>query len=181
MRRELYEQMIGRNAAFAHALLTEQYGADFDFDGAAQLHLEHIDAHFEKHGVPIKAGLPFLLDELERLGIRKCVATSTGRERATHKLTLAGLAHRFEAIVGGDEVVHSKPDPEIFLKAAARCGIPPEESLVIEDSAAGTQGAHRAGMPVIIVPDIAPLSPEIRALAYAVCADLTEVARHIAG
>ncbi|MCL2216078.1 MAG: HAD family phosphatase [Defluviitaleaceae bacterium] len=179
MRRELFEKVMGRNMAFARELILSHYGADFDFDKANMLHIKHIDAHFEKHGVPVKAGVEALLDKLEALNIKKCVATSTDRERATHKLTLANIAHRFEVIVGGDEVKQSKPDPEIFLKAAAYCVTNPTDCLVLEDTIAGTEGAFRAGMPVIIIPDIAPLTEETRAKALKICHDMHEVARLI--
>ena len=172
--REFYEEIIGRNAAYARKLAIERYGQDFDFERAHAIHLEYIDTHFEKYGVPIKPGLIAMLDRLEALGIKKCVATSTAKARATHKLTLANLAHRFEVIVGGDEVAESKPNPEIFLKAAESCGVDPAECLVLEDSPAGAEAAARAGMPTILVPDIAPLTEETRAKAVAVCADLLE-------
>jgi len=177
--RSVFEEIMGRNAAFARKLLTERYGADFDYDKSAALHFEYIDNHIKKHGVPVKPGVEALLDKLEALNIRKCVATSTDKERATHKLKLANLAHRFEVIVGGDEVINSKPDPEIFLKAAAYCKTDPADCLVLEDTMAGTNGAYSAGMPVIIVPDIAPLTDETRAKALAICKDMFEVAEMI--
>ena len=176
MPRDLFEQIMGRNAAYARRLIFEKYGADFDYDKAALLHAKYIDDYFEKHGVPVKPGVEALLDKLEALGIKKCVATSTDRERATHKLTLANLAHRFEVIVGGDEVKESKPNPEIFLKAASYCNTAPESCLVLEDTIAGTEGAYRAGMGVIIIPDIAPLTDEIKSKALAICQDMNEVA-----
>ena len=176
MPRELFNEFIGRNVRHARRLVAERFGEDFDYDRSAALHQRYIDDYIEKNGLPLKKGLHLLFDKLESLGIKKSVATSTAKALAIHKLSLAGLFHRFEAIVCGDDVVESKPEPEIFLKAAALCGTEPHESLVIEDSIAGAEGAFRAGIPYILVPDIAPLTEVVKSRAVAVCRDLEEVA-----
>jgi beta-phosphoglucomutase-like phosphatase (HAD superfamily) len=72
-------------------------------------------------------------------------------------------------------VTNSKPDPEIFLKAAKACNTHPKNCLVLEDSAAGTEGGFRAGMRVITIPDMLPPSDETRQQATMVCNDLLEV------
>jgi len=147
-----------------------------DYDRGYKDAVAYIDNHFKTQGVPTKPGLFELLDKIEAAGIKKCVATSTAKERATHKLTLVNIAHRFEVIVGGDEVAVSKPAPDIFLKAAELCGVAPENCLVLEDSAAGVKAGYRAGMQVIAIPDILQPSEETRAMTKLVCKDLHEVA-----
>jgi len=52
----------------------------------------------------------------------------------------------FDAVVVAEDVSHGKPDPEVFLTAAARMGVPPSHSIVVEDAAAGIEGARRARM-----------------------------------
>jgi len=175
----IFEKMLGTNLVACKAVLNEHLGEDFDADKGYDLHLAHIDEHFKLYGVPLKKGLMPLLDKLEKMNIRKCVATSTTKERATHKLKLANIAHRFEVIIGGDEVINSKPDPEIFLKAAKACNVAPENCLVLEDSAAGTEGGFYAGMRVITIPDMLPPSEETRQQALMVCNDLLEVALYL--
>ena len=54
--------------------------------------------------------------------------------------------HIFQAIVSAEDVHRGKPDPEVYLKAAQRVGIPPERCIVVEDAVAGVEGARRAGM-----------------------------------
>jgi len=54
-------------------------------------------------------------------------------------------------MVAGDEVKHGKPDPEIFLKAADKIGMPPARCVVFEDAVAGIQAARAAGMKVVAV------------------------------
>ena len=177
---EFFHQLIGRNTAFARRHIQERLGEMFDFDKIADIHQNYIDDYIEKNGLPLKKGLIDLFDKLESLKINKCVATSSAKSLAISKLTTANLIHRFEIIVCGDDVAESKPNPEIFLKAAALCKTAPAESLIIEDSIAGAEGAYNAGIPYIVVPCIAPLTDEVKQRAFAVCEDLHEVGKLIA-
>jgi beta-phosphoglucomutase len=56
------------------------------------------------------------------------------------------IEHDFDAVVDGTMIVNTKPDPEIFLKAAQRLGVPPKDCLVFEDAEAGVEAALNAGM-----------------------------------
>ena len=75
------------------------------------------------------------------------------RAAVEEKLARAGLRARFDVVVGGDEVRHAKPAPDIFLAAAERLGVDPERCLVLEDSEPGLRAACAAGMRAIVVPD----------------------------
>jgi len=174
--RELGESFMGKSVVRIREILHANFGENFDAERLFELHAIYVDEFFEKNGVPVKKGIFEILDKLEVLGIRKCVATSTAKKRATEKLTSAKIAHRFEKIIGGDDVQNGKPSPDIFLKAAAECGVAPENCLIIEDTEAGALGAEAAKIRLILVPDIAPLDEKIRAKALAVCKDLFEVA-----
>ena len=169
-----FNSIVGTNRENCQRVINKMM-PEFDIEKGYHFCDNYKQEYIAANGVPIKAGLFKLLDELESKGIKKCVATSTGRETATQKLQLANILHRFHTIVGGDEVSESKPSPEIFLKAAALCDTLPENCLVLEDSAAGTLGAYRAGMRVITIPDILPASDETRAIATAVVQSLDDV------
>src|SRR4029077_19661548 len=54
--------------------------------------------------------------------------------------------HVFQGMVSAEDVRHGKPEPEVYLLAAARIGVPPERCVVVEDAVAGIEGARRAGM-----------------------------------
>jgi len=173
------ESLMGKAASRCREILKANFGDDFDTDAAFRLHVAYMDEVFEKNGVPVKSGIFELLDKLDALQIKKCVATSTEKKRAIHKLEAAGILHRFDTITGGDEIANGKPAPDIFLHAAATCNIAATDCIIIEDTEAGILGAVAAKIPVIAVPDVAPLSDEIRAKAFAVCKDLHEVAEMI--
>ena len=172
---ELAKSVIGFNRDLCKTHMLEALGHNFDYETALALIHKDVDRHFNEHGVPLKPGLIQLLDKLDELGIKKAVATSTAYNRAIHKLTLAGIAHRFYAIIGGDMVANSKPAPDIFLKAAQACNTAPDDCIVLEDSNPGAEGANRAGMRVIVVPDLVPPSDETRKHAYAICNSLHDV------
>jgi HAD superfamily hydrolase (TIGR01509 family) len=104
------------------------------------------------------------------------LVTSTVRAQACSHLQHAGLLDHFVIIVGGDDVANGKPHPEPYLTAAARLGLAPQDCLALEDSHNGVLSAHAAGVPVIMVPDLLPATPEIAARVLAVALDLETVA-----
>ncbi len=83
------------------------------------------------------------LDRLRKTGIKLAVGSSS---RNTHPiLDKIGLGNYFDAVADGNDIVRSKPDPEVFLVAAARLGIQPEKCLVVEDAKAGIDAAKAGG------------------------------------
>ena len=72
---------------------------------------------------------------------------------ARHKLEQAGVARYFDVIVGGNDVAHGKPAPDIFLRAAERLGKLASECVALEDSGPGIHAASGAGMITILIPD----------------------------
>ena len=78
-------------------------------------------------------------------------AIASAAPRANVEVVLAALsaAHFFQAIVSAEDVHKGKPDPEVYLIAASRVGVAPDRCIVVEDAAAGVEGARRAGMPSI--------------------------------
>ncbi len=77
------------------------------------------------------------------------VAVASGSKNARYILERVGLAEMPDAVVTGQEISNSKPDPEVFLAAAQRLGLPPARCLVVEDAPAGVEAARRAGMKVL--------------------------------
>jgi beta-phosphoglucomutase len=83
---------------------------------------------------------------LNKNGWRQAIASSAPRLNVEVVLDATGLAACFQAIVSAEDVRHGKPDPEVFLTAASRVGVPPERCVVVEDAAAGIEAARSAGM-----------------------------------
>lgn len=94
-------------------------------------------------------GLLAFLAEAEEAGLRSAVGSSGYRVNVDFVLDKCRIRSYFEAIVAGDEVTRCKPDPEIYLTAAAKLGLKPEECVVFEDAEAGIEAAKRAGIKVV--------------------------------
>lgn len=109
--------------------------------------------------------LPGAADWVRRLsddGWRQAIATSAPRLNAELMARVLGLADYMAALVSAEDVRTGKPDPEVFLTAAATLGVPPSRCVVVEDAAAGIEAAHRAGMPSIGVGDSGTAAATIR-------------------
>lgn len=89
-------------------------------------------------------GVLDLIWKLKRRGIRIALASSS--KNARRVVQLLGIEDYFQAIVDGNMITHSKPDPEIFLLAANKLSVTPRECLVFEDAEAGVDAAIAAGM-----------------------------------
>jgi len=98
------------------------------------------------------SGLVAFLDLLDRMGVKKAVATASTIRFTDKVLSIFNLQERFDAIVTGDEVAHSKPSPDLFLEAARRINVAPADCLVLEDAQNGIEAAHNAGMFSIALP-----------------------------
>lgn len=98
-------------------------------------------------------GLMPLHAEITRRQIPWAVATSSPYHQAETVLTQLGLIDACCAIAAGNEVSQGKPAPDIYLLAAQRLGIAPENCLALEDSVPGSQAAAAAGMITVAVPN----------------------------
>jgi beta-phosphoglucomutase family hydrolase len=96
-------------------------------------------------------GVVAWLDRLRDAAIPCAIGSSTHRLNIETGLALIGLKDRFQTIVTAEDVSHGKPDPEVFLKAGSRLGLPPECCVVFEDALVGIEAAHRGGMKVVAV------------------------------
>lgn len=99
----------------------------------------------------LAAGFADFIDAASAAGVRLAVATAAPASGIDFILGGLGIRERFDAVVGGQDVSHGKPDPEIFLLAAQRCGVAPEDCVVFEDAPLGVEAAARAGMPAVVL------------------------------
>jgi beta-phosphoglucomutase family hydrolase len=99
---------------------------------------------------PVYAAESFL-KSLAQYQIRVALATSSRSEKVQMVLTQLNFLQYFEIIVTGNEVTNGKPAPDIFLLAAARLGLQPEECLVIEDGPIGVAAAKSANMKCVAI------------------------------
>ena len=89
------------------------------------------------------------LAQLEQDGWRQAVASSAPPENVMAILDVLPMRRYFGAVITAEDVTRGKPDPEPFLTAAQRLGVPPARCVVVEDAPAGVEAARRAGMACI--------------------------------
>ena len=129
---------------------------------------------FEK-GVPCKPGLKELLDYLEQIGMPRIVASSSPKDIIERNLRTTGTAKYFDDVVCGYDVKKSKPEPDIFLEAARRLNLDIHDCLVLEDSHNGVRAGHASGAVTVMVPDLMPVTGEMKTIYDFCCKDLYEV------
>ena len=174
---EVYALCIGVNAQTTERIVYENFGKDFPYKEYCKRTSAMYNGYIEEHGVPVKDGVKETLAALAAAGLKIAVASSSRRDKVLLHLENAGIAQYFTAVVGGDTVTHSKPHPEIFLKACEALGVAPEEAIAVEDSHNGIRSAHAAGMTPVMVPDLLPVTEEMRELASYVAEDMNDACR----
>ena len=172
---KLFLAMVGHNKRNCETMLRAEFGDALDFETIHAKCAVLFEEHVALHGAPLKPGVLELLGDLAALRVPLAVATSTRNPQARERLEQAGLLPFFETVVGGNDVEHGKPAPDIYLEAIRRLGIDATQSFALEDSHAGVRAAHAAGLKVIMVPDLLPATGEIAKLTHRVAPSLREV------
>ena len=108
-------------------------------------------AHLHEQ-VPAMPGLYELLDDLERRNLSKAVASSGTRAYVQAVLKEINVSGRFHTLVTAEDVVHGKPAPDVFLRAAQAIDVSPSQCFVLEDAPSGIQAAKAAGMRCVAIP-----------------------------
>lgn len=111
-----------------------------------QFKIKSIQYFSELEEIPVMPGLIDLLETLSRKNFPMAVASSSYPEIIKIILEKTGLRKYFKVVVSSQEAGKSKPEPDVFLLAARKLGIPAKECVVIEDSANGIKAAQAAGM-----------------------------------
>ncbi len=165
-------QLTGVAGHQTHRLAAEALGDAARSEAFFARYRENYQARLADGAIRLKPGAEAILHWAKAAGLRLGLATSTRRAVTDHKLAVTGLARFFSVTVCGDEVAASKPAPDIFLVAIERLGLPAGDLVALEDSPNGRSSATAAGLRTLLVPDLAPLTDDQRALAVAVCTDL---------
>jgi len=147
---ELPNQILGSHNDAAFRLF---FGDRLSAEQRQQLG-EELEATFRKtfkaHAAPLP-GLEALLKSLTAAGIPMAVASSAMMKNVQFVVDALGFHDYFQACVSGDDAQHPKPDPEIYLKAAARLGVQPEACAAFEDSFVGIEAAKAARMKCVAI------------------------------
>ena len=102
-----------------------------------------------RNGIAPIPGVTEFLEKLRTASVPCAIGSSTPRENISCVMNMIGLRERFNVIVAGEDVTRGKPDPEVFLLAADKLGVPAERCVVFEDAHVGIEAARAAGMRVV--------------------------------
>ena len=154
MKKEIYVSVMGRGRKKVKEIFKENFGDDLPIE---EMYIEKdkmLKEAIENNEVPLKQGALELLEFLKKNEYKTALATSAKKDRVKSQVNHAKINNLFDAIVCADDIVNSKPEPEIFLKAAEKVNVKPENCIVIEDSEAGIRAAFDAGMIAFHVKDL---------------------------
>ncbi|QBX34875.1 HAD family phosphatase [Paracoccus liaowanqingii] len=154
----LLASLVGIDEPTSRGILRGHLGEDFDFARLDHLWAEALIERRDRDGIPLRPHVRDLLDILRAAGMPFAIATSSTAAQAREKLAAAGLTDSFDIVVTRSDVPLPKPAPDVYLLAARRLGIAPDRCLAFEDSDVGAIAARAAGMIVVQVPDMVPLS-----------------------
>jgi beta-phosphoglucomutase len=169
-------------------------GDDRFISGAAALHGVSVDLTIDKPltyeiyleliAVSLQpvAGVHAFLSEARAAGLRLAVATGSDRPKLNGNLAAIGVTEStFEVVLSAEHVTHKKPDPETFLVAVERLGLPASRCLVVEDARNGVRAGRAAGCAVLGITSSQPAEALLEEGAFAVAPDFTAVPAEVRG
>lgn len=159
-RGEHHREVLGVNYRLAVDFYKKAFGISAPSEDLMRRRGE-IATEFFAHRVGLFPGIKEVLEELQQIQLHLAVATSSISASARPFLDRHQLTAFFEVIITGDEVERGKPHPDIYLRAAEKLGVAPDECLVIEDSLSGVAAAKAAGMCVAAIPDRRFVEPRV--------------------
>lgn len=179
MTKEVYISVMGRGRKDVIKTFLQVYGDDLPIDQMYKEKDKMFMQEIEEGKVPIKPCVKEILNFLKKNRFKIALATSAKRERTIMQLEMAGIESDFDAIVCGDEIINSKPDPEIFLNAAQKLSVISSNCAVVEDSPAGIRAAFNAKMIGIHVEDLKKADQEILKYCHKNFKNLYEIREYI--
>ncbi|OGS21043.1 MAG: phosphatase [Elusimicrobia bacterium RIFOXYA2_FULL_39_19] len=145
---EEYTHFIGVSNKEMFAILKEKYKLTQSVEELSQMQLvgflEYLEK--EKHIQKPIPGVPELLADIKKAGLKTAVASSSDMRNIEAVLKILDIKKYFNALVSGVNVKKGKPAPDIFIETAKQLGVNPENCMVIEDAMHGVQAAKAAGM-----------------------------------
>lgn len=182
--REEHESYVGTASHEMFRRIGATHGArwqeaNLTLDDVVALERRRYLRELHEQMVPFVPGTIQLMINLYQAGHRIAIASSAPHEQIDEVVRQAHIGAIVKCRVSGDDVARSKPDPEIFLTAAACTGTPPAECWVIEDSAHGVAAARAAGMRCIGFRNSGSGAQDLSA-ATAIATSMSAVARIIA-
>ncbi len=179
MNKEIYTKLIGRDRNSITKILYNLYGEKFPVTNIFKECDELLKEAIDRGEVPIKEGVLEIFEFLKLKKYKMALATSSSKNKLNMQLKIHNLEEVFDCIVCADDVKVSKPNPEIFLCAARKLNVNPEECIVVEDSPVGIEAAFNANMFPIHVEDLVEANRDIKKYSKKLFKNLIEVRSYL--
>lgn len=161
--RRWYVEFTGRGSPYIMKTLLGEKGITDE-----KIVKKYVDERRELFGRKIaegklkeKKGIRAFLEKAKSSRITLAVVSGGHKSNILFALSKLGLEKYFSLIIGREDYRNNKPDPEPYVAASKKLGIPPEECAAFEDSISGCQSAQAAGMKVVLIDSPAPPSPDL--------------------
>lgn len=172
---------LGRTLEDIKNIQMAKFGPAYPFENIYQKVQRYFRESIQKNGLPLVDGVLDIQAYFKQRHVKMAVASSTYREEVLFRMQKAGIADLFNVVLGGDEIKHPKPAPDIFLRAAQLLQTEPEACLVLEDSENGVLAAKAAGMHVFAVQNLSPITDKMRENADAIFPSHHALLEHLLG
>jgi len=144
-----YEEYVADFGKRNDEILRGRLGADLPDDFIARVSSAKEEVYrglIRTKGLELLPGAAYWLERLKAEGWLQALATSAPRGNIDAVFAALGLEKFFDAVISSEEVKAGKPEPDVFLAAAAKMDVAPRDCIVVEDAPAGVEAARRAGM-----------------------------------
>ncbi len=173
---DLFSQGVGISREEANKFIKQHFGPQTDTDHLQRRTYQLVENYLQRGGnIPFMPGAQDVVKLFYKRGLTLGLASSNIRKWVEFYLDKTGLRRYFSVLTTCEDVEQLKPNPEVYLRTAARLSADPAQCLVFEDSVAGATAAVRAGMRTCMVPNIKQPDSFIRQHAFKIYTSLSEV------
>jgi HAD superfamily hydrolase (TIGR01509 family) len=150
--------LVGMSLYDSSKIIKEKVGSDLEPEQIIEQLTNEVTAQL-KHEILWRPGAKELLLLLRKKKVKTALVTMSMHRMAKQVVDSIGF-DAFDVIVAGDDVLHGKPHPEAYLKAAELLGVKPQECVAFEDSISGLRSAEAAGTKAVGVKNIVDIPSE---------------------
>ena len=172
---ELKKSTTGRSQAYSVRLLIDNYQLTISVEDGVKQRTAAVKRIFDGlTGNVLMPGALELIESVYKRGMKSAIVSGCAQDNLDLIVNNQGIRKYFNMITSTDVVAHGKPDPDCYLYVAAKLGVNPGKCVVLEDAQSGIEAGKRAGMAVIVVPNIYTKNQDLSS-ADVILPSLTEV------
>lgn len=164
---------------YGKELMAKRFGDRLDLDKLAEVTTEITVAELKRDGTPLKPYAREFFEEIKKYDIKVVLVSATRMDIIKSRLSEVKLLDEFDEVVSAHGTKRGKPYPEPYLYACDQIGVPPENTIAVEDSPNGALSAIAAGCNTVMVPDLTEADDELKSKLYGYTDNLLGVLDYI--